>query len=336
MTTKWTSTSISNLYRRSNKLKTTQNLFNSELRGEIPKAQRISRGATKVRYWKTEDLPLIGLKYGFISAPANPTFLSFYTAKGGTLKTTMSYNFARILALNGLKVLIIGLDIQLSITEAIAPTLTAESLENLTTPTGLYDFLYRDCSISEVVKSTDLPNLFYIPETPELQTLEKNLKNESRKEYFFLDKLKASIGNYDVIIFDNSPSWSSLTENSLVCSDSIISPVGCEINSYRAMKQHLDFLRAFKKTMRLKWHNIIAVPTLLEKTNISQQIYGSYLNQYPDCIVSTPIRRSVKGHESSMYGISILEYDSLSTLSEDYLDLMLSICPKLLPLNNVS
>ena len=116
----------------------------------------------------------------------------------------------------------------------------------------------------------------YIPETPELSIMEKEMRSTTRKEYVILDKILPSLATFDVIIFDNSPSWSSLIENALVASDHIISPIGCEINSYRALKQHMQYTSEFAANMKLSWKNLFLVPTLLDKTTLSQQIYGTY------------------------------------------------------------
>ncbi len=322
----WTSTGISKLFHLNEKVKSRQTLFNAEEKGEIPKAQRVNRGSTKVRMWKTQQLPEIGKRYGFLKRPAQQQVISVYTSKGGVLKSTLAHNVGRCLALNGIKVLIVGLDIQLSITETITPAIELDSLEDYNDEVfGLYHFLYHDKPLIDVISKTDLPTLDYIPETPELNAVEKQLRHESRREYVIKDKLMPYLSAYDVVIFDNSPSWSCLIENSLTVSQHVISPIGCEINSYRALKQHFEFVTSFKKTMRLNWESFTLVPTLLEKTKLSQQIYGAYLTEYPKDIIAIPIRRSVKGHEAGLLGISVMEHDIQSSLAQDYYELLLEL-----------
>ena len=175
----WTSTSIQKLFKLN--LKNKQTLFNAEKRGEIPLSTRKERGKTKVRLWKTEHLPQIGEKFGFIKKPSTQKIICLYTAKGGVLKTTLAYNIARILALNGLKTLIIGLDIQCSITDICIPPIETENLEDPTEqPLGIYHILYEKAPFENVIKHTNLPTLNVIPETPDLNVLEK--KNKRRKK----------------------------------------------------------------------------------------------------------------------------------------------------------
>lgn len=331
MEKKWTSTEISKLFKLSQKVKSRQTIFNAEEKGDIPKAKRIERGTTKVRIWETKQLPKIGEKFGFLEKPSQQQIISVYTSKGGVLKSTFAHNLGRVLALNGIKVLIIGLDIQLSITEAIIPSIELESLEDYSDQIyGLYHFLYKNVPLSEIIRKTELPTLDYIPETPELNALEKALRHEVRKEYVLHDKVVPELKEYDVVIFDNGPSWSCLIENSLTASKHVISPIGCEINSYRALKQHFDFILSFQKSMHLIWDNILLIPTLLEKSKLSQQIYAAYLTEYPREMLAIPVRRSVKGNEAGLLGISVLEHDSQSPLAQDYYDLFSALWSRVL------
>jgi chromosome partitioning protein len=227
----WTSTSIQKLFKLN--LKNKQTLFNAEKRGEIPLSTRKERGKTQVRLWKTEQLPLIGEKFGFIKKPTNQKIICLYTAKGGVLKTTLAYNIARILALNGLKTLIIGLDIQCSITDICIPPIEAESLEeSCAQHLGIYHSLYEKAPLKQVIKSTNLPTLSIIPETPDLNVLEKKIRDEKRREYILKDKIINNLSHYDVIVIDNSPSWNMLIENALLSANIVISPIGCEIVIY--------------------------------------------------------------------------------------------------------
>jgi hypothetical protein len=80
--------------------------------------------------------------------------------------------------------------------------------------------------------------------------------------------------------------------------------------------------------MQIKWDNFILLPTLLEKTKLSQQIYGAYLTDYAKEVIATPIRRAVTGHEASLLGISVIEHDMSSSLASDYFDIIQTIWPR--------
>lgn len=321
--TYWTSSDIQKLFRLDERIKSRQTLFNAEERGEIPTASRAARGKQQVRHWNSEQLPEIGLKFGFLAKPKEQQVLCVYTAKGGVLKTTLAYSLARILAINGIKTLIIGLDIQCSITDIALPPKEISSLEESDCRfLGLYHHLFEKAPLSKVIQSTPLPTLDIIPETPDLNVLEKKLRLEPRREYAFRDRLIPQLAQYEAIIFDNGPSWNQLIENALTASNNIISPIGCDLGTYQALQTNLATLTEFQEAMKLEWENFILVPTLLEKTKLSQQIYGAYLNQYGDRVIPNPIRRGVKGQEALVLRQSALEYDPSSPLAQDYFELI--------------
>ena len=86
--------------------------------------------------------------------------------------------------------------------------------------------------------------------------------------------------------------------------------------------------------MQLSWDNFFLIPTLLEKTKLSQQIYGAYLNQYADKIIPIPIRRGVKGQEAIILKQSAIEHDPSSPLAQDYFELIQELWDRILPLGD--
>ena len=66
----WTSSDIQKLYHLNERIKSKQTLLNAEERGDIPKANRVSRGKIQVRQWSLEQLPSIGNKFGFLKKPS--------------------------------------------------------------------------------------------------------------------------------------------------------------------------------------------------------------------------------------------------------------------------
>ncbi len=322
----WTPTKISNFFNLKNK----QKLFNYEKQGKIPLSKKKIKGSFSTKFWELNDIPEIGKQLGFLNINKNKIIFCFYTAKGGVLKTTLAYSFARTLALNGIKTLIIGLDIQCSITDITLPQKNTEILDNsIKQYPGIYQYLYENFDLNKIIIKTLIPTLDIIPETSNLNILEKKLRNEKKREFVFKEKITDALNDYDVIIYDNSPSWNMLIENALVSANNILSPIGCDIGTYISLKTNLDTLYEFQETMNLKWNNIYLLPTLLEKTKLSQQIYGSYLNELGEKLIATPIRKAVMGQEAIITRQSPIEYDPNSNLAQDYFELFNQIWKKI-------
>jgi chromosome partitioning protein len=321
---------IQKLFKIDEKVKSRQTIFNAEERGEIPKAVRHPRGSTgNVRRWTVEQLPYIGRKFGFLKHPEHQHILSFYTQKGGCLKSTLSYSIARLLALNGIRTLIVGLDIQGSVTNISVPKPVVDTIEELKEIKrswgGLYHLLYQDFELADVLKNTDLPTLDVIPETSELMMLEKTIRNEVAREHQFKEKLLPMLSDYQVVIFDNSPNWNSLVENSLSAATSVISPVGCDVGTFDVLDTNMDTIRDFQKKAKLHWDNFLLVPTLLEKTKLSQQIYMAYCAAHSAYLIPYAIRRAVIGQEAAYVRRSVIEQDPTSQLAGDYYDLIIEL-----------
>lgn len=323
----WTTTDVDRLFRIPERIKSRKTLVNAEERGEIPIALRVLRGKIPVRQWKVNQLPAIGAKFGFLNEATSQKIICIYTPKGGVLKTSFAYNFARILALNGIKTLIIGLDFQCSITNYALNKDPVDSIDKIPTKMrGLYHYFNERCDdIKSIILNTTLPTLDILPEVPEIFALDKKLRLEPRREYIFVDKFMGQLNDYHVIIFDNSPSWNQLVENSLTASNIVISPMGCEPESYEALQTNFEIIFEFQKALKLEWKHFIQIPTLLEKTNISQQIYAAYLNLYGNRVIPFAIRRSVTGQDARVLKHSVIEQDPSSQLAQDYYDAVRNI-----------
>jgi chromosome partitioning protein len=319
----WTTAKVLKFFNRDPKNK--QSLFNAEKKGEIPTSKRFERGNNKVRVWNTSQIPAIGEKFGFLKKLPTQKIITFFTSKGGVLKTTLAHEFARILALNGIKVIIVGLDIQCSITDILSQEIKTDTLEGILQPLGLYHFLFENAPLNEVIQKTDLPTLDFIPETPDLNALEKKLRDAKRREQVFKNKLIPNLSHYDIVIFDNSPSWNLLIENAISIANAVIAPIGCDINSWRSLQTNLNTFWEFYQEMNIELEHFFLVPTLLDTTKLSQQIYGAYLNQFGDYAVAFPIKRAIIGQEAIAHKKSVTEYAQTSQLATNYYALVIYI-----------
>jgi chromosome partitioning protein len=315
----WCSIDLQRLFRLDERMRSRQTLLNAEERGDIPYAERYARGTTLARRWRIDQLPAIGEKFGFLKKPNEQKIINVYTPQSRSLKTTLSYTLARMLALHGMKTLIIGLDVQSSITQLVLGPNVVESLDSveLYSLPGLYHYFYDDLAIESVIQSTSLPTLDIIPETPELNRLEKQLWSEQSIQCFN-ETLIPELTAYDVIIFDSGSAWSKTVENALIAARTILLPISCEFPAYQALVTHLDMITEFKEENAIDWDQFMWVPTLLEKTNASQQIYAAYLSGYPNYVLPLPIRRDIKGDEANQTRQTIFEYDAAAGITEDY------------------
>jgi chromosome partitioning protein len=308
---------IENIFQLKEKINSRQTLLNMEERKEIPQAKRVARGKLEQRVWSLSDLVEIGSKLSYLEKPKRQEILVVNISKGGTSKSFTTLSLSRLLALSGIKTLVIGLDIQKSFTKYVQQEEEIEDISDIKSEDlGLYHLLFEGATLEEVIKPSDIPTLHYIPETNELNLLNKRLNLETRKEYLFKDKLLPKLKDYEVIIFDTAPSFSSLIENAMVASTVLISPISCDVGCYQVLQDYITITEEFFETMRIAPEHYL-MPTLLDKNKISQQIYGAYLNQYSDKVIPIGVKRAVIAQEASVLRKSIFEYDPTSSLATD-------------------
>ena len=159
-------------------------ISHSEGSGEIPVVEKPSSSlAESFRSVRTS------LKY--FSTANNNIVIAVSSTISSEGKTFISVNLAAIIAMLGKKVLIIGLDMR-------KPRLN-KVLQFDDSP-GLSSYLSGNCRYEEVIKQTQVKNLFYAPSGPIPPNPSELIERESMK--IFMEAVKAE---YDFIIIDTPP-----------------------------------------------------------------------------------------------------------------------------------
>ncbi len=294
-----------------------------------PLSQR--KGPFVHEYYPMEEIHHIGRHLGFLKKWPTPMSLAFFTTKGGVLKTTLTLNFARMLALHGLKVLVIGLDMQGDVTRALG--YQEEADENLPldqmieaslkTP-GLYEYFAGRAKLEEVIVELS-SHLHLIPETAELAALNDQLFNVNRREYWLLEKvIKPLRQNYDCILMDCSPNWNRLATNALVACDALVSPLECKINNFRNFKIFESFIGEFRKEMGLKFSQFF-IPTLFSgQKKLSMDIRHWYHANLGECL-KNGLRETTISEEASALNLSLVEHAPTSAAALEMKEILAEV-----------
>lgn len=298
-----------------NKLK--QNLQTLEDTAQIPRSERVRAGALFRRVWSRDQLSEIGARLGFLTSFRGPKSITVFTTKGGVLKTTLTLNIARMAALHGLRVCVVGLDIQGDVTNALGfqseleqeGASLEEALEKIQHVRGLTDFFHSRAQLEDLIYPTDMPNLFLIPETPELVQLNDSLSNIHRREFWLKEKVVDRLkGAFDLVIMDCSPNWNKLTTNALVASDLLVSPLECKINNFRNFKVFRQFLGEFTQEMHMDLATLFVPTRYSRQRKLSLDILEWYRKNVPGCC-EFGVRDCVLGEEAVALNLSFAEHD---------------------------
>ena len=161
--------------------------------------------------------------------------ISFAAIKGGVGKTTLAYNFGEWLAKQNNKVLFIDLDHQCNLSQ----TYEVYGDEKIGTVANI--FLQKDnVTINHVKVNIDL-----IAGNMHMDDIETN---KNMRLYMWLNNNFDSLGinQYDYIIIDCHPDFSTATKNAIIVSHDIISPITPSKHGFDAkynLQDRIDDLR---------------------------------------------------------------------------------------------
>lgn len=157
--------------------------------------------------------------------------ISVVNFKGGSTKTTTTFNLAQGLTLRGRRVLLVDLDPQGSATTLTGMLPAAEVMEEHTVGPITYPPLSEaPKDLTYAVQSTYWDGLDIIPAAPHLFNAEIFLPIHSRDpDIHWWSLLERAIDplrdQYDVIIFDTAPALSYLAINAVIASDGLVMPI---------------------------------------------------------------------------------------------------------------
>ncbi|MCB0341104.1 MAG: ParA family protein [Pseudobdellovibrionaceae bacterium] len=309
-----------------------ENLLSAEEILEAVKNNGLPMPPAGSKSWTVDQVPRLGEKLGYLHRPLRPQVFCFFVTKGGVLKSSLTLNFARILALHNIKTCVVGLDMQGDITTSLGYDLNLESdldleeaLQRIGSVRGLPDLFYGNVELNEIVLPTELPSLYFIPETPELVSLERNLTYRNRREFwlkdFVVDPLKEQ---FDVILLDGPPNWNQLITNALVSCDHLISPLECKINNFRNFKMFETFIKDFQRDLKLQLNHMFIPTRLNPNRKLSREINDWYHDNLTGCVVGA-IRESTQGEEATAMHLSVAEYAPSSQAALEMKDIVAQV-----------
>lgn len=189
--------------------------------------------------------------------------------KGGSGKSTSTYNLGYELAERGLKVLLVDFDPQANLTEIAG--LSPESLDCtiadvLLSYAGVEKKKMEEC----ILQLND--NLFIAPSIIDLSAADSILMSAMSREFILKRALSSIKDDYDCILIDCQPSLSLLPLNALACSDYVLVPCCAEYLHYRGLHLLESTVEMVKENLN---DNLIIrglVVTRYERTNHNKEI----------------------------------------------------------------
>lgn len=264
----------------------------------------------KIARWRAET--------NLAPAPSMPAVASVWGAKGGIGKTTMCGNLAVAMGFLGLRVLVIDLDFQSSLSLSMGYDSELEE---------------EDLDANPGVKKEDLVHYTIgnlLPDRPNRQSLNTVLKKPYGEAGphlipadLFLDRLdgelmvstlqgissdlllsrwisagragkseNCNLSTYDLILFDCPPSINRLTRSALLASDTIISPVNFEHFSTKALS-HLSYVIASLNNSYERSPDLLIFGNAYDAQRIRSGVHIATITRiYKEALIQQSVRRS--------------------------------------------
>jgi chromosome partitioning protein len=218
--------------------------------------------------------------------------------KGGVAKTTSVVSLGAAFAQRGLRVLLVDLDPQSSLTFSMG-------IDPDEVDTSVADVLIGDVDVA----SSTLPageGMQVVPATIDLAGVEAMLLPAEGREYKLRLALEEVASSYDVIMLDCSPSLGLLTINALAAADEVLVPMQCEMLSHRGVGQLLDTVADVNRLLNPRLIVRGLLPTMYDGRSVHSRAVLADIAERFDLPVLAPIPRSIRFAEAPGVGGSIL------------------------------
>lgn len=225
--------------------------------------------------------------------------------KGGVTKTTTVVSVAGFLADDGYKVLIVDMDPQGNATLGVGKGY------------GDYDFSTLDMFVGEmptemlIVKAWE--NVDIIPCNITLCTLEvAAVLGEAKIRIDVLQqKLQQIDGKYDYVLIDPPPSLGAFTLNAILAADRFVVPIdGGNPFAVIGFVNLYNNLRKIWSDTNRKLRPLGFFRTKWNENTISQKMWFTLCNSYPNLVMRSVIPVNVKVSEAIANGIHVGEYNA--------------------------
>lgn len=251
----------------------------------------------------------------------NCKIIAIANQKGGTGKTTTTYNLGISLAERGKKVLLVDDDPQTNLTTAFGVANTDElkmTLHEILTMIMDEQPLPHQ---SEYILHGEKVDL--IPSSINLSITEINLRDAMGGERTLWALLEPLRQNYDYIIIDTNPSLGLLTINALAACDSVIIPINPELWSANGLTALLHIILKVQKKLNPSIRvSGILITMANERTNLYKKAMALVDEYFRNKIriYDVQIPSTVKVGEANFHSCSVADFDDKNKAALAYLD----------------
>lgn len=231
--------------------------------------------------------------------------------KGGVAKTTTTLNLGKALVLLGNKVLVIDIDPQGNLSQALGVDSPSKQVMHAIIddePLPIYSIA---------------PHFDLSPSDLSLASRETEMIRMVLSELQLQRTISPLLSQYDYILIDCPPALNIFTTSALIAANSCLITLQPEIAALKGVKGLFDHIFQVQRRLNSSLHVEGVLLTLVDaRLNVHRDIINQVREQLHSFkIFNTQIRMNVALKESQISQLDIFSYDSNSNGAKDYLNL---------------
>lgn len=252
--------------------------------------------------------------------------ISIAIQKGGSGKTTTAINLAAALRIMEFRVLLIDLDPQSNLTQALG--LRDDQEPSIYHQLKLEAF-GKKSNLLDLITNTDGQDV--VPASLDLAASEWELINVYGRELILKHLLKPLQSKYDFVIIDCPPAISLLTVNALVASEFVLMPVQAEYLPLKGVGSFLSHFDQIKEKLNPQLALLGLVVTRFDSHKImNRQVLANLEERFGEKVFATRIRNNISLSQAQEAGLSIFSYDASTHGARDYFNLGREVLERLM------
>jgi chromosome partitioning protein len=248
-----------------------------------------------------------------------------FNQKGGVGKTSITCNLAAIGAAMGLRTLVVDLDVQGNTTHYLVGEIDAEAYPaEAQGVAGLFKQTVGSRKMARnpdsFVWETPYENLYLMPSSPALTSLEKEL--ESRyKIYKLRDALDKLEDEYDRIYIDTPPNLNFYSKSALIAAHSLLIPFDCDSFARQSLYSLMENIVELQEDHNPDLH---VEGIVINQFNSQARLPGELVAELEEeglPVFGTYLNTSIKMKESHRDHRPLIDLAPSHKLTRQYLDL---------------